>query len=77
MYIIINKTRQSNTPYEGSWPVEHLEQMLNKGDRVIVISLYSNTVKVPYYVEYNGIKEWEWENYPFFQHTEISKQDAG
>ena len=64
MYIIINKTKQSKLYQTGNWPMNLLEQMLDKGDRVIVISLYSNTIKVPYKEEYNGIAEWYWENYP-------------
>jgi len=64
MYIIINKTKQSKLYQTGNWPMNLLEQMLDRGDRVIVISLYSNTIKVPYKEEYNGIVEWYWENYP-------------
>ncbi len=62
MYIIINKTKQSCIRHEGSFP--NVDKELDRGDRVIVISLYSNTIKVPYKVEYNGVVEWEWENYP-------------
>jgi hypothetical protein len=61
MYIIINKTRQTCTKHTGNWP--SLDKWLDKGDRIIVISLYSNTIKVPYKVEYNGITEWDWENF--------------
>jgi hypothetical protein len=64
MYIIINKTKQSKLYQTGNWPMNLLEQMLDRGDRVIVISLYSNTIKVPYKEEYNGIVEWYWEDYP-------------
>lgn len=67
MYIIHNKTKNTVSYHEGSWPSELLEKQLDKGDRVIVISLYSNTIKVPYSVEYNGITEWEWENFPLFK----------
>lgn len=64
MYIIINKTKQSKLYQTGNWPMNLLEQMVDKGDRVIVISLYSNTIKVPYNVDYNGVKEWEWVDFP-------------
>jgi hypothetical protein len=64
MYIIINKTKQSKLYQTGNWHMNLLEQMLDRGDRVIVISLYSNTIKVPYKEEYNGIVEWYWEDYP-------------
>ena len=62
MYIIINKTKQTYIKYDGSWP--DLTTELERGDRIIVISLYSNTIKVPYRLEYHGIVEWEWENFP-------------
>jgi hypothetical protein len=65
MYIIINNTTKSYTKCEGNWPIDILEKQLNKGDRVIVISFYSNTIKVPYSVEYNGNIEWEWESFSF------------
>lgn len=65
MYIIINKTKNTKTKHEGNWPEKYLEQMLEAGDKVIVLSTYSNTIKVPYFVEYNGIKELKWENYSF------------
>ena len=71
MYIIINKTRQSKIVHKGSWPGNYLEKMLDKGDKVIVISHYSNTIKVPYSVECNGIKEWEWEDYPFAPYPKL------
>lgn len=61
MYIIINKTQQTCVKHKGNFP--NLDELLNRGDRIIIISLYSGTVKVPYFVEYNGIKEWEWENF--------------
>jgi hypothetical protein len=61
MYIIINKTKQSCTRLEGHFP--NLDKQLDRGDRIIIISLYSNTIKVPYKLEYNGITEWDWENY--------------
>ena len=63
MYIIINKSKKTTIKYEGDWP--DLDEELNAGDKVIVISLYSNTIKVPYYTELNGIVEWRWDDYPF------------
>lgn len=68
MYIIHNKTKRTSNSYEGSWPQDMLEKMLETGDRVIVISLYSNTIKVPYLEELNGIREWYWENFPLLNH---------
>jgi hypothetical protein len=41
--------------------------MLNRGDRVAVVSLYSNTIKVPYSYIDNGVKVWEWDDYPLPQ----------
>lgn len=64
MYIIHNKTKNTTTHYEGSFPAGLLEKQLDKGDRLIVISLYSNTIKVPYEIEEYNIKEWEWQDFP-------------
>jgi len=61
MYIIINKTRKTCKSQKGNFP--NLDKWLDKGDKIIIISLYSNTIKVPYFIEYNDIKEWEWEDF--------------
>lgn len=61
MYIIINKTRKTCDRHTGDFP--SLDKWLNKGDRIIIISLYSNTIKVPYFIECNNIKEWDWEDF--------------
>lgn len=71
MYIVINKTTHTRVEIEGSFP--DLSVQLNKGHRVIIISLYSNTIKVPYLVEDNGLRYWEWENYPV---ESITKMDS-
>ena len=60
MYTIINKTKNTAISHDGSWPSEYLEHRLNDGDKLIVISSYSDTIKVPYL---NEIGEWDWENY--------------
>lgn len=61
MYIIINKTRQTCDRHTGNFP--NLDKLLNKGDKIIIISLYSNTIKVPHFVDYNNIPEWDWEDF--------------
>jgi hypothetical protein len=63
MYIVINKTKFTRSIVEGNFP--DLSVQLNRGDRLIIISTHSNTVKVPYFVECNGIKEWEYEEFSF------------
>ena len=65
MYILINKTRKTSDKYVGRFPIDILEEQLNKGDQIVMISLYSNTIKVPSYTDQYGVKEWEWEDYPF------------
>lgn len=67
MYIIHNKTKNTSIHHKGSWPDEFLEKQLNQGDKLIVISLYSNTIKIPYELNYHGIKEWEWDDFPLFK----------
>ena len=61
MYIIINKTKNSTIKHEGDFPI--LDDLLNEGDKIIIISKYSNTIKVPVLEIINGVKEWEWEDY--------------
>lgn len=63
MYIIQNKTENTSIICEGHFPSQMLEDLLNKGNKLIVISLYSNTLKVPYSVEENGEIHWEFEDF--------------
>ena len=61
MYIIINSTKKTTTTSKGGW--RDLDEDLNNGDDIIVISLYSNSIKVPYKQVSRGIIEWEWNDY--------------
>jgi len=63
MYLIINKTQNKTVKYLGNFPDMYEE--LERGDKIIIISLYSNTIKVPFIedVEY-GENIWSWEDYP-------------
>lgn len=64
MYIIVNNTNNSFSKYEGSWPMEYIEDLLDKNNDIIVISLYSNTIKVPVGFDIlNGIKEYNWKEF--------------
>lgn len=47
MYYIINRTKRTTVTHNGDWPLSYLDELLNQGDEVIVISTYSDTVKVP------------------------------
>ena len=48
MYIIVNKTKVINFKHEGSFPIHAIEDMLENDEDLIIISYYSNTIKVPY-----------------------------
>jgi hypothetical protein len=61
MYIVINKTKKTTWKIKNGFP--NMEKYLNDGDKIIIISLYSNTIKVPYAVKENGIVDWKWEEY--------------
>jgi hypothetical protein len=63
MYIIINNTTRERLSYEGNYPGNYIEDLLNKGDDVIVISLYSNTIKIPQLEVINGLNEWSNKEY--------------
>jgi|LakMenEpi03Aug12_release.lakeMendotaPanAssembly.Ray.scaffolds.fasta_scaffold00112_127 hypothetical protein len=63
MYLIINRASGKTTPHEGDFPLTLVEELLLKGDDIIVISLYSNTIKIP--AGFNSaISEWDWVEYP-------------
>lgn len=70
MYYIINKTTNKTIKYEGSFPSDFVEKMLNNQEDLIIISTYSNTVKVPYELEAHGSIYWEWEDYPIKDYLE-------
>ena len=59
MYIIINNTTKHSDLISGYWPADLIESMLDKGEKFIVVSLYSSTIKVPT----KGPAGWEWEEY--------------
>ncbi len=61
-YYISNQTKHSVSSVQGNFP--DVTEELDKGDKIIIISTYSNTVKVPHCTVLNGINEWDWEDYP-------------
>ena len=64
MYYIVNKTKSKTIKYEGSFPSDFAERMLNNQEDLIIISTYSNTVNVPFKTEYGLDDGWIWEEYP-------------
>lgn len=70
MYIVRNNTKNTTIYYEGGWPNALLENLLEKGNDIIVISLYSNTIKVPNKEDYCGITEWDWVDFPLLNKME-------
>lgn len=70
MYKIINKTSKENSTHTGHFPLRIAIELLEKGDDIIIISGYSNTVKVPYlnkdtnnYGETKSSHDWEFKSY--------------
>ena len=61
MYYIINRTTNQTTVHHGDWP--NLNEQLTNGEDIIVVSLYSNTIKTPYME--NDCWEWKDYNAPF------------
>lgn len=61
MYYIINKTTRTTLTHVGGWPGNYLDQRLKDGEDIIVISTYSNTIKVPFQVNQD---EYDWTDYP-------------
>lgn len=62
-YIIINRTDKVHECTNGDFP--DLTDKLNAGKDIIVISLYSNTIKIPIKEELYGEIEWDWKDYDF------------
>ena len=67
MYTIINKTTGKNYSHIAHWPMMLLEYMLDNGDELIVISTFSNTIKIPVErVEHgDGESEWTWREFKY------------
>ena len=65
MYTIINKTQKKNFKVVGDWPADTVETMLCNGDDIIVISTYSNTIKVPVYDIMSNTHAWNWEDFEY------------
>ena len=55
MYILLNKTTKETDQY---YNLPDLTQLLVNGNDLILISLYSNTIKFPFLEECDGIKYW-------------------
>ena len=72
MYIIINNTTRKNTNYVGNFPYKEIVEMLENDEDIIIISEYSNTIKVPYldtntnnYGETKSSYDWAFKEYHF------------
>lgn len=64
MYLIINKTLCKTIKHEGSYPLKFIDSLLDNDNDIIVISLYSNTIKIPNgFEKLNGIKEYKWKEF--------------
>ena len=65
MYTVINKTKRKDFQFTGNWPNDIIEYMLDNGDDIIVISTYSNTIKVPagFNADYEDQREWKEYNF--------------
>ena len=63
MYIIINKTTNKTEQLEGNYPSTYVKALLDRGDDIIIISLYSNTIKIPYSYKEYGITFWDNKEY--------------
>lgn len=62
MYIIINKTQNKCVKETGEFPTDAVTEFLEKGDKIVVISLYSNCVKIPQLAKDKSVS---WDDYCF------------
>ncbi len=72
MYTVINKTTKTSTNYKGNFPYRLLVELLENDNDIIVISTYSNTIKIPYlemdsnnYGETKSSKDWLFKDYNY------------
>ena len=65
MYAIINNTQRKEFRITGGWPGDIIDYMLDNGDDLIVISTYSNTIKVPVGFGTKYKDQWEWKEYNY------------
>jgi hypothetical protein len=73
MYYILKKGRGLDKDevlkYEGDYPHMPLVELLENDEQILIISTYSNTVKVPFinkeYHSYNTKSGYEWDFYEF------------
>ena len=72
MYTVINKTDKTSTKYTGNFPYSKLVDLLENDKDIIVVSTYSNTIKVPYldmdsnnYGETKSSKDWLFKDYDY------------
>lgn len=64
MYIVINKTKNTTTTHIGDFPKEFVENLLNSSHTILVISLYSNTIKIPYLNKHwDDESGWSWREF--------------
>ena len=60
-YLVVDKTNNTSFKHKGDFP--NLEEILNRGDDIIVLSYYSNTIKIPFKVTLSGVIDWEWKEF--------------
>jgi len=73
MYILINKTTRKTEIVEGGWPIKYVNALLDKGDEFIVISFYSNTIKVPTIGAVDEFGDQKWTEYKLPDITVLMK----
>ena len=64
-YYIINRTTGSTAAHKGSWPGSALDTLIGLGNDIIVVSTYSNTIKIPtdQFETTEGDMSYNWKEY--------------
>ncbi len=63
-YIVINATTKETKFQQGSFNFGYLQPLVRKGHVIMIVSLYSNSIKTPYIDEY-GDFGWKDHNFKF------------
>ena len=72
MYTVINRTKKERSQYVGTFPHREAVELLEAGNDIIVVSTYTNTIKVPFldestnnYGETKSSHDWLFKDYEF------------
>lgn len=64
MYLIVNNTTRKTSKVTGNYPGNYIDSLLDEGNDILVISLYSNSIKVCTGKQDTWSDDYSWKEYP-------------